>query len=391
MLDEGLYAGRGQALVKHTFLDQYLRDQLPKVGRFKTFTYVDLYAGPWQARCPDYSDTSFGIALRRMAEAKAVLAKQGIECRMIAHLVELKNCAELYEATRRFPDVEIHCHPGRAEQHAKAIADRIPAEGFRFIAIDPKGLPDVRHFQDLISAPRTEVLLNFMFQFANRFVATDKMPRLIEWLSMVAPGPNWQAEVDAMFGAEREAFVTDMARAALSRLGAYPYAPAITVDEAESDRTLYKLIYLTRHELGLKVFRDAEHKCLEVQTTQRTGAKAAKKEAKTGQGDMFAQAGMEDPNERSARLLAEGRATAARYALELVSEAASRGIYWKALWTKVLDRCCITHRELGDIVAKWKAEGIVSIEGLGPKARKPTEETHLIRLSECSKSSCQRL
>lgn len=381
MVDESYYAGRGQALVKHTFLDRYLRDQLPKVGRFKTFTYVDLYAGPWQARAPDYSDTSFGIALRRMTEAKAVLKGLGVDVRMIAHLVELKNCAELYQATRQFPGIEVHCHPGRAEQYAAEIAAKIPQDGFRFVVIDPKGLPDVRHFASLICAPRTEVLLNFMFQFANRFVATDKMPRLIEWLSMVAPGPDWQREVDRMFGDERETFITDMARAALSRIGGYPYAPAITVDEADTDRTLYKLIYLTRHELGLRVFRDAERKSLEVQTALRTGAKAAKREARTGLLDLFAEAGIDDPNERSARLLAAGKRAGAGCALQLVIEAGSQGITWKALWPQVLDRFCITHRELGDAVGRWKSEGRVQIAGLGPKARKPTEDHHLITYS----------
>lgn len=381
MVDESYYAGRGQALVKHTFLDRYLRDQLPKVGRFKTFTYVDLYAGPWQARAPDYSDTSFGIALTRMTEAKAVLKGLGVDVRMIAHLVELENCAELYQATRRFSDVEVHCHPGRAEQYAAEIARKIPTDGFRFVMIDPKGLPDVRHFAGLIAADRSEVLLNFMFQFANRFVATDKMPKLVEWLSMVAPGSDWQEEVDRMRGDEREAFITDMARGALSRLGGYQFAPAITVDEAAANRTLYKLIYLSRHELGLRVFRDAEHRALEVQANHRTGAIAAKREAKTGLPDMFVEAGMEDPNERSARLLAAGKRAGAGYALQLVIEAGTGGITWKALWPKVLDRFCITHRDLGDAVGRWKAEGKVRIAGLAPKARKPTEDHHLITYS----------
>ena len=84
MVDPANYQGREQALVKHTFLDSYMRDQLMKVGRYGSFTYVDLFAGPWQSQASDYSDTSFGIALHRMVEAKRALAKVGVDLQLSA-------------------------------------------------------------------------------------------------------------------------------------------------------------------------------------------------------------------------------------------------------------------------------------------------------------------
>lgn len=63
--------------------------QIPKVVSWADeFTYVDLFAGPWQSKSGDYSDTSFGIALRRMTEAKTTQAKLGRSVKMVAHLVE---------------------------------------------------------------------------------------------------------------------------------------------------------------------------------------------------------------------------------------------------------------------------------------------------------------
>lgn len=379
MVDPTHYAGRGQALVKHTFLERYIRDQIYKVGRFGTFAYVDLFAGPWQSQTLDYSDTSFGIVLRQMATAKAALAKLGTDVRMIAHLVEKENFAELAAAAAQFPSVEVHCHPGRAEDHADAIAAAIPTGAFRFVAIDPKGLPDIREFEKLIAAPRTEVLLNFMFQFANRFVATNRMPRLVEWLSSVAPGPDWQARVDGLSGEAREQFITDMAREALAKMGDYKYRPAITVDETDCDRPLYKLIFLTRHELGLQVFRDAEAKALEVQAATRIDAKAAKRQERTGMVDMLAQAGLDVPSDRSATLLAKGRAAGAHYAMAVLEDRAPDGVTWKALWTEVLDAWSITHKELRDAIAAQHKAGRLDIFGLQPPARKPKNE-HVIAL-----------
>ena len=71
--------------------------------------YVDLFAGPWQSQSGDYSDTSFGIALKRMSEAKAKQAELGRSVRMVAHLVEKdpKNHAELVEAVRQSHGVVI--------------------------------------------------------------------------------------------------------------------------------------------------------------------------------------------------------------------------------------------------------------------------------------------
>src|SRR3546814_11747849 len=66
MLDPRWYDGREQALVKHTFLDTYMPAQIPKIVSWANeFTYVALFAGPWQSQRGAYSDTSFGIALRR--------------------------------------------------------------------------------------------------------------------------------------------------------------------------------------------------------------------------------------------------------------------------------------------------------------------------------------
>jgi three-Cys-motif partner protein len=380
VIDPANYAGRGPALVKHWFLDRYLRDQLYKVANFGTFIYVDLFAGPWQSRTPDYSDTSFGIALSRMQNTKADLkARFGRDVHMIAHLVELERHEELREATSQFlGDIDVRCYAGRAEEHTTTIARAIPARGFRFVNIDPKGLPDIRVFEPLIAAPNTEVLVNFMFQFANRFIATkDRMPKLVEWLGQVAPGPKWQEQIDRLSGKDREAFVTQMARDALAAIGGWKFAPVITVDETDNDRPLYKLIYLSQHEQGLKLFRDAAVAALTVQAQQRTQAMAAKREATTRTRDMFIDPDFVEPAERSAKLLESGRLAGKHFARMIIDEAGSAGVTWKKLWTDVLDSWVITHKELGDQVATWHRKGEIKIPDLRPPARKPKDD-HVI-------------
>lgn len=385
MLDPQWYEGREQALVKHTFLDTYMPAQIPKIVSWANeFTYVDLFAGPWQSKSGDYSDTSFGIALRRMTEAKATQAKVGRTVKMVAHLVEKNatNYAELTEAVKRFPEVEVHCHAGVAEQHAASIAKLIPDRAFRFVVVDPKGVPDVGKFKCLIEARNTEVLVNFMFQFANRFAGSqDRMPTLEGWLGDLSGDEgSWRKDFAELNGEAREAAITDRARGALRRMGGYGYAPALTVDETASDRPLYKLIYLSRHPIGLRVFRDAHVKALEAQATYKAARRAEIRRKKTGMDDLFSCPNATQSGERSALEIAGGMTAAQAKLRQLLAEAPT-GIKWKTLWPAVLDACVVTHNQLGDFVRSLKATGEALVPDWTSDTMKRPKEEFLIRLA----------
>ncbi len=378
MLDPRWYEGREPALVKHTFLDTYMPAQIPKVVSWAdTFAFVDLFAGPWQSKSGDFSDTSFGIALRHMSEAKAKQASLGKPVKMVAHLVEKdpNNYPKLVEAVKRFPEVETRCYPGTAEEHADTIAAAISASAFRFVVIDPKGIPDVRHFRRLIEPRNTEVLLNFMFQFANRFASSqDRMPTLEGWLGNLQDGRKWRSTFAALSGAEREAAISERARLALKEMGNYQFAPALTVDETHVDRTLYKLIFLTRHSAGMRVFRDAHLRALEIQATYRSAKKAESRMRQTGMDDMFSQTSAMEPGERSARSIAAGLAEARQMLLRLLASK-SDGVTWKEIWPVILDACVVTHRGLGEISHElWSQDAIVVPAWQSNRIKRPKDD-----------------
>lgn len=366
MVDQSLYEGREPAYVKHTFLERYIRDMLPKVSQFKTFVYVDLFAGPWKSKCEQYSDTSFGIALSQMEEAKRVQEGLGRNVRMVAHLVEKDAHNELNEAVRMFSGIdEIHVHAGTAENFAPKIANSLPSDSFRFVVIDPKGLPDMRKFHCLVAPAKTEALINFMFEFANRFAHTDRLPKLEAWLSELNDDTNWKVELSKLTGDDRERFITRLATSALAAMGQYRYAPWITVDESEADRSLYKLIYLSRHPAGISVFRDAQFQALSKQSAIRSDIKTAR----TGQAGLFDKPGEADPFERSGQLIERERHSAEHVAFEIIKEAGSSGIMWDKLWPQVLELWLIRRTELAQTIAQWQKLGRITIEGWGPRRR----------------------
>ena len=64
------YIGREQAYVKHHLLEKYLSRWAYKIGSsWDLLVFVDGFAGPWGSRDKEFSDASFGIALRVLTEA----------------------------------------------------------------------------------------------------------------------------------------------------------------------------------------------------------------------------------------------------------------------------------------------------------------------------------
>src|SRR3546814_8262337 len=100
-------------------------------------------------------------------------------------------------------------------------------------------------------------------------------------------------------------------------MGDYKFAPALTVDETAVDRPLYKLIYLTRHPAGIRVFRDAHRKTLENQATYQSAKKAEMRRVASGMNDMFAGQSAMEPGERTPREISPGEEAARSQQLQI--------------------------------------------------------------------------
>jgi three-Cys-motif partner protein len=109
------YAGREQSYVKHVFLENYLEALAHKTAStYSNIVYVDGFAGPWQSANERFEDTSFGIALNALRQAKESWKRMGRNVRMSAHLVERdpNAYAKLEEVPQRFPDVSVSTYSG---------------------------------------------------------------------------------------------------------------------------------------------------------------------------------------------------------------------------------------------------------------------------------------
>lgn len=200
------YRGREQAYVKHVFLERYLERLVHKTASsFDHIVYVDGFAGAWRSANEAFQDTSFGIALNALRQAKATWKAAGRDVKMSAHLVEQgkEAYARLAKFGARFPDIEVNTYPEDFLKALPTILADIPGGAFTCFFIDPKGWRFRLHgLAAMLKRPRSEVIFNFMFDFINR-AASMKEPAIEQGVDELIPFGDGRVKLETPNGRER--------------------------------------------------------------------------------------------------------------------------------------------------------------------------------------------
>jgi three-Cys-motif partner protein len=291
MTDSGdWYVGRGQTLVKHHLLKDYLAALANIVGqKYPSITYVDCFSGPWKAASQGYEDTSFGIALEELKKARDQLRTQfNRSVSMRCFFIE-KN-AKAYEDLKEFlkgarePDFKLEPKNGRFEDLVPEIVDFVcqGASTFPFFFIDPKGWRaiSIEVIKPLLMIHPGEVLINLMTSHLHRFVKTQNQSELFgsaEYVERLRglSGQDLDDEMVAIYSEQ------------LRKVGHYEYVCAAVILRSNIDVPHYRLIYGTRNPLGLAKFKAAEMRAMKLMEPARAQAKLRKFEERTGQSEMF--------------------------------------------------------------------------------------------------------
>jgi three-Cys-motif partner protein len=190
------YAGREQAYIKHLFLRQYLGRLVHKIGSFADqIVYVDGFSGPWKSGTENYADTSFGIALKSLTESHDYWSNASgrpREVSMSAYLVERDATAfqHLKGIGDHFPSVRVTPYNKEFLDVVDGIAREIPVSAFSFVLVDPKGFAlDMSRLKPLLARERSEVVFNFMFDFANRFTNLPQLQATFDRLFVGSSRP----------------------------------------------------------------------------------------------------------------------------------------------------------------------------------------------------------
>ena len=386
----GHYEGREQALVKHHFLKHYLESLIHKItSAYGEVVYVDGFSGPWQNRGERFEDTSFGIALQALTDAKrswANMTQKPRQVRMTAHLVERDAAAftRLAELQPLFPEVDVVTHLGDFTAIAPRIAGLIPSRAFSFVLVDPKGFSiDLQALKPLIGRPQCEVVFNFMFDFVNRFALFDD-PTIAPMLDRLIPSEDWRAPLRALetdptaTPERRKRAIVEAFERSVSKVGGYDYVADVDVRRPDRDRTLYFLVYGTRQPPGIRVFRDCQVKSLGVQADIIARKKVADQAASSSQFELLGSMHEMAPD-RNKVFLAQECERAEAFLLKIVPTA-GRGEAWGQIWPKVLARHVIRLSDLNKVANHHRKKGqlIFPTWPTGPK-RVPDNDFPVLR------------
>ena len=287
------YKGREHAYIKHTLLETYLYKLFMIVGQSQpTISYVDCLAGPWDDASEDLSDTSIGRSLATMRNCLERLRASGHNVRFRALFVEKD--AKKYHRLREYLDaletpVETESFHGEFDKARHKILDWCGPTAFTFFFVDPlgwKSIIEVPTLEPFLQRGNSEFLINFMFEFILR--AHQFHPRHEEdMIKIFEPG----SQTDGMTPEQKESCLVKLYRENLKRVqplqGRKPRSVTVPILRPDKDRTIYHLVYLTRHPLGIVKFMEASESLDFVQKAVRIQAKHDKKIQVTGQGELF--------------------------------------------------------------------------------------------------------
>lgn len=384
--DLELYKGREQAYVKHFLLNEYLEAWAHKVGSHWTdLAYVDGFSGPWQNTGERFEDTSFGIALAALTQAKATWARFGKPRKVSAYLVEKDPAAyqRLQEVRAHFPEVEIRTYEGSFIDQAPAILRDIPSRAFAFLFVDPKGWAvDMKQIAPLLRRENSEVVFNFMFDFINRFAKAPD-PKIAASLDLLFDNTDWRAKLDGSVPAgvtpadHRKTVLVDAFSESLKRIGGYRYVAEKTVFRPTMDRPLYSLVFGTRNSHGLEVFRNSQIKALRMQEEARGVAKLNAAVASSKQGEMWDSLSGLAPDPTVAFLSSEEQL--AKSALLAAIPQAPGTASWRAVWPEVMERQVVSRATINQLANVMRKQGVLAFDHWGPKQRSPDDDNRVSR------------
>jgi len=260
------YEGREHSAIKHELLKNYLEKLLFIVGvsGVKEITYVDCFAGPWGDESEDLAGTSIAVSLDKIKLVKEGLASHKVvdtTYRVIYVEAHRKRHKKLQSFLNGKCPAEIEHHVLHGDY--AALQDDILSrcgKGFAFFFIDPKGWKDVgmSKLSKLLQRPNSELLITFMYDFLNRFVTLDDLREQVSQL-LGDIDEKWIANLQSMEPKEREEEVVRRYRAQLvTTMGGTgankPRSFHATVLNKDKNKTIYHMVYLTRHPKGIIEF-----------------------------------------------------------------------------------------------------------------------------------------
>ncbi|HVS10472.1 MAG TPA: three-Cys-motif partner protein TcmP [Planctomycetota bacterium] len=386
-----LYVGREQTYVKHFVLGVYLEKLAYKIGmrwNGATLNYVDGFAGPWQSKDEKLEDTSPHIAVRVLRGVRGEVRRLGkprLDVRAMFVEKDADKFKRLQESFADCADLEIVVRHGDFESNVgKAVAfGTTGARSFCFTFIDPCGWTGygLHAVTPLLSVKPGEVLINFMTHEINRFIDNPDPAKAATFQDLYG-STTFRDAWAGMDGMERQDVMVAAYCHRVREAGRFAHVASAVVINPLKDRAHYHLVYGTRHDEGLRTFREAERRALSEQEGIRARAQQRKRKRRTGgQQELFDAEALATPYVDGLR--AHYRTRARDVVARMLS--ARGAVPFDELVIAAMQQPMTAEQDVRDFLTEEARRGAVTFDGLAGRERSPKwNEKHSVRLLERS-------
>lgn len=372
-MDSETYVGREQTLVKHVILRKYLGRFAQIVGsRWNVLTYVDCFAGPWNVRSDDLQDSSFAIALDELRKARDTQLSRGRSIKLRCFFLEKDReaFAQLAAFGKGIAGAEVATHNATLEASVPDIVTFVEKGGvasFPFIFIDPTGWSGfaLETIRPLLRMDPGEVLINFMTGHIRRFLDSPDEDTQ-ESLRQLFGSDDFRERIHGLKQHDRDDAAVEVYSRKVKEVGGFRHVCSAIVLKPEQDRTHFHLIYATRSQKGVEVFKEAEKSAMAVQESARAQAQERARVNQTGQPSLLSSDELHDPSHYDSlrdRYLGKARAL-------VLSSLQTRGrVSYDEAWALAMSQPLTWESDLKSWIAEWRDR--VRVEGMKPRQRVP--------------------
>lgn len=251
---------------KHVILEEYLKAWYPIMLKYNNrLVVLDGFAGPGlydggELGSPIIAiDTLLRHAWAGSAAARVLFIFIEQEEPRLNHLRQL--LGERYAGQ----NLSIQMHLGDFNEHTTALLDHLDRREQQlaptFAFLDPFGFSNtpMATIARLMEHPKCEVLINFMYGFVHRFLATPD-PLVQQHYDKLFGTTEWRSIAEApLLPEDRESRIITLYQEQLVRAGGADHVRSFCMVN-EHNQTEYYLVFGTRHWLGIDKMKTAMSK-----------------------------------------------------------------------------------------------------------------------------------
>lgn len=242
-----------QTKMKHKVLTEYSKIWITKLGKYNTVNFFDCYGG-----CGAYwenDNPAWGSSILIAKESQKICESLNRDIRKVNIFVSENDRSNFINLKKVIEFCNLSCKPRLAEM---AFEDMIMKDGCialyaehpSLFFIDPFGYSlDYSLLEQIMKYPKNELLINFMFDYINRFIS---FPEQADRFDKLFGCSDWRGAV-SLTGLEREKKIVSIFKRQLKQFAKYVFAYKLSF--FDKDRTYYYIFHATDHLEGCSIMK----------------------------------------------------------------------------------------------------------------------------------------